>query len=59
MICRIGDQIDREIVVDREALDQEHFVDGGAYERLNCIFDGHLAELISSELNDVLWCSSA
>lgn len=55
---RIGEQIEREIVVDREALDQEPFRDDGGFRRLNRIFDGRL-EAVLSEINEELWKGAA
>lgn len=55
---RIAEQIQREIVVDREALDQEPFRDDGGFRRLNKIFDGRL-ETVLSELNEELWKGAA
>lgn len=51
---RIGEQVEREIVVDREALDQEPFSNDGGFKRLNRIFDGQL-EAVLSDLNEELW----
>ncbi|RWI18628.1 MAG: type I restriction-modification system endonuclease [Mesorhizobium sp.] len=55
---RIAEQVQREIVVDREALDQEPFRDDGGFRRLNKIFDGRL-EAVLGELNDELWKGAA
>jgi len=54
---RIGDQIEREIVVDRDALDQEPFAKDGGFQRLNRVFDGQL-EAILGEINEELWEAS-
>lgn len=51
---RIGDQIEREIVVDREALNQEPFINDGGFKRLNRLFDGQL-EAILNDINEELW----
>ena len=51
---RIGDQIEREIVVDREALNQEPFINDGGFNRLNRLFGGEL-EAILSDINEELW----
>jgi len=51
---RIGDQIEREIVVDREALNQEPFINDGGFKRLNRLFDGQL-EAILNDINGELW----
>ena len=51
---RIAEQIAREIVVDREALDHEPFQAHGGFKRLNKVFDGQL-ETVLGELNEALW----
>ena len=51
---RIGEQIVREIVVDRDVLDQEPFRSDGGFNRLNRIFDGQL-ETILGDINEELW----
>jgi len=51
---RIAQQIAREIVVDREALDHEPFRAQGGFKRLNGVFDGQL-EAVLGELNEALW----
>lgn len=51
---RIAEQVEREIVVDPEALDQEPFRKDGGFKRLNRVFDGQLKTLLS-ELNEELW----
>ncbi|MCB0623032.1 MAG: type I restriction-modification system endonuclease [Saprospiraceae bacterium] len=55
---RIAEQVEREIVVDRDALDHEPFQAHGGYKRLNKVFDGHL-ESVLSDLNEELWRQSA
>ncbi len=55
---RVAEQIERETVVDREALDQEPFRDDGGYLRLNRIFDGRL-EAVLNDLNEELWKGAA
>lgn len=57
-LLRIAEQVQREIVVDREALDQEPFRDDGGFRRLNRIFDGRL-EAVLSEFNEELWKGAA
>jgi type I restriction enzyme R subunit len=51
---RIAEQIEREIVVDRAALDREPFQAHGGFSRLNKVFDGQL-EAVLGELNEALW----
>ncbi|WP_312469627.1 type I restriction-modification system endonuclease [Rhizobium sp.] len=51
---RIGDQIEKEIVVDREAMDKEPFVADGGFQRLNKVFGGEL-ESILALMNEELW----
>lgn len=51
---RIGEQIEREMVVDRESLDREPFQAHGGFNRLNKVFNGKL-EAILSDINEELW----
>ncbi len=51
---RIGEQIEREIVVDRAALDAEPFSADGGFARLNKVFDGELEALLAG-INEELW----
>jgi type I restriction enzyme R subunit len=51
---RIGEQIEKEIVVDREALDREPFAADGGFVRLNKVFDGEL-EAVLTGLNEEMW----
>jgi type I restriction enzyme R subunit len=55
---RIGEQLEREIVVDRASLDQEPFRAHGGFLRLNKIFNGQLETLLS-DLNEELWRKAA
>jgi type I restriction enzyme R subunit len=55
---RIAEQIEREIVVDRDAFDRPPFDEHGGFQRLNKVFDGKL-ELLLSDLNEELWRKSA
>ena len=55
---RIAEQIEREIVVDRQSLDQEPFQAHGGYRRLNKVFDGQL-EAVLSDFNEALWRRTA
>ena len=49
-----GEQVATEIVVDREALDQEPFKKDGGFNRLNRIFDGGV-EAVLADVNEELW----
>ena len=56
---RIGQQLERELVVDREALDREQFREqGGGFDRLNRVFEGRLAAVVG-DLQDAVWQASA
>lgn len=55
---RIEEQVIREIVVDRAAIDGEPFVKDGGFQRLNKIFGGQL-EAVLSDINDELWKKAA
>jgi type I restriction enzyme, R subunit len=55
---RIAEQFEREIVVDRAALDHEPFQAHRGYRRLNKVFDGHL-EAVLSDFNEELWRMTA
>ncbi|MGF7172787.1 type I restriction-modification system endonuclease [Azospirillum doebereinerae] len=46
---RIGRQMKKEVIVDREVLDQGEFrQQGGGFARLDRVFDGHLDEILNS-----------
>lgn len=51
---RIGEQVEKEIVVDRAAIDREPFVADGGFNRLNRVFGGEL-EAVLSGINGELW----
>ena len=51
---KIGEQIEREIVVDREALDREPFATDGGFTRVNKVFDGEL-EAVLTGINEEMW----
>jgi type I restriction enzyme R subunit len=51
---RIAEQVEKEIVVDRDALDREPFASDGGFVRLNKVFDGELESLLSS-INEEMW----
>ena len=54
-LTRIGQALDRELVIDRVALDREQFREqGGGFDRLNKVFDGKLPQIIG-DLQDALW----
>jgi type I restriction enzyme R subunit len=55
---RIGKQIEKEIVVDREAIDRDPFIADGGFNRLNKDFGGEL-EGILVEINEKLWKETA
>ena len=55
---RIGEQVAREFIVDRDTLDQEPFQSDGGFNRLNRIFDGQL-EAILGDINEELWRRTA
>ncbi|UTH45337.1 type I restriction-modification system endonuclease [Loktanella salsilacus] len=55
---RIAEQITKEIVVDRESIDQGTFAAQGGFNRLNRVFNGEL-ENILSDFNEELWKVSA
>ena len=51
---RIEEQILRELIVDRAALDEEPFSKDGGFQRLNKVFGGQL-EAVLGEINEELW----
>lgn len=51
---RIGEQIEKEIVVDRDALDRDPFAADGGFARLNKVFDGELEDVLSG-INEEMW----
>jgi type I restriction enzyme R subunit len=55
---RIEEQIAREMVVDRAAIDEEPFVKDGGFQRLNKVFGGQL-EAVLRDINDELWKTAA
>jgi type I restriction enzyme R subunit len=55
---RIEEQITREMVVDRAAIDEEPFTNDGGFQRLNKVFDGKL-ETILGNINHELWQMTA
>lgn len=57
-IDRLGKQIKKEVVLDREALDLPPFDTDGGYNRINKVFDGRLDKLLD-EIEDEIWSESA
>lgn len=55
---RIADQIAKEIVLDRDSIEQGTFAANGGFTRLNRVFDGQL-ENILHDFNEELWKVSA
>jgi type I restriction enzyme R subunit len=51
---RIGEQLLREVVVDRASIDEEPFRADGGFQRLNKVFGGQL-EAVLSDINEELW----
>lgn len=55
---RIEEQLMREMVVDRAAIDEEPFSKDGGFQRLNKVFNGQL-EAVLSDINGELWKKAA
>ncbi|WP_428851096.1 type I restriction-modification system endonuclease [Pseudomonas alabamensis] len=55
---RIGEQIEKEIVVDRAAIDKEPFIADGGFNRLNKVFGGELESILAG-INEELWKKTA
>lgn len=53
-LTRIGEQITKEIVVDRSAIDREPFIADGGFTRLNKVFGGEL-EAVLAGINEEMW----
>ena len=51
---RIGEQVEKEIVIDREAIDREPFAADGGFARLNRVFGGELASVLAG-INEEMW----
>ena len=51
---RIGEQVAKQVVVDRAALDAEPFSNDGGFTRLNKVFSGEL-ETILAGINEEMW----
>ena len=55
---RIEEQILRELVVDRAAVDEEPFSKDGGFQRLNKVFDGKL-EVVLADISEEVWRAAA
>ncbi len=55
---RIGNQIEVELVVDREALDQAPFDEHGGFDRLNRVFNGKVEDVVG-RVADEMWRQEA
>mgnify|MGYP002394718069 CR=1 FL=1 len=51
---RIGEQIEKEVIVDREAVDKEPFIADGGFNRLNKVFGGELESILAG-INEEMW----
>ena len=51
---RIGEQVEKEIVIDREAIDKEPFIADGGFARLNKVFGGELENVLAG-INEQMW----
>jgi type I restriction enzyme R subunit len=51
---RIGEQVEKEIVIDREAIDREPFIADGGFARLNKVFGGELESVLAG-INEEMW----
>jgi type I restriction enzyme R subunit len=57
-LARIGEQVEKEIIVDRQAIDKEPFIADGGFNRLNKVFGGGL-ETVLAEINEEMWKRTA
>ncbi len=55
---RIGKQLEKETIVDRDAFEHGRFKDQGGFTRLNKVFDGQLDALLG-EISDAIWSIAA
>lgn len=55
---RIGDQIEKEVVVDRAAIDREPFSADGGFNRLNKVFGGELESILAG-ISEEMWKKTA
>jgi type I restriction enzyme R subunit len=51
---RIGEQVEKEVVVDRAAIDEQPFLADGGFNRLNKIFGGELESVLAA-INEETW----
>ena len=51
---RIGKQLEKETIVDREAFEHGQFKASGGFVRLNKVFDGKLKDLLD-QISNELW----
>jgi len=51
---RIGEQVEKEVVVDRAAIDRDPFAADGGFTRLNKVFGGEL-EAVLAGINEEMW----
>lgn len=55
---RIGEQIEKEVIVDRQAIDKEPFIADGGFSRLNKVFGGELESILAG-INEEMWKKTA
>ncbi|MBG5619809.1 type I restriction-modification system endonuclease [Pseudomonas aeruginosa] len=55
---KLGKQLKRNVVLDREVLDSGPLAEEGGFGRIDRFFDGHLQELLA-ELNEAVWAQQA
>ncbi len=55
---RIAEQVEKEIVVDRAAIDGQPFIADGGFNRLNKVFGGELEGILAA-INEELWKKTA
>lgn len=55
---KLGKQLKRNVVLDREVLDSGPLAEEGGFRRIDRFFDGHLQELLA-ELNEAVWAQPA
>lgn len=55
---RISEQIEKEIVVDREAIDKEPFIADGGFNRLDKVFGGELGTILAG-INEKMWSKAS
>lgn len=55
---RIAEQIEKEVVVDRAAIDGQPFIADGGFNRLNKVFGGELEGILAA-INEELWKKTA